>query len=102
MTRFCAAADPIATAEAGDLAAIESAPCAEVEVLEAGAFLEGSELQQAGEAAIVAVDELALDQQAEALLEGEAVGGTLGELLGRARRPCRGASSGSVNRGWVG
>ena len=39
-----AAADPIAAAEAGDLAAIESASRAEVEVLEACAFLKGGEL----------------------------------------------------------
>ena len=70
-------ANPIATAETGDLAAIESAPGAEVEVLNAGAFLEGGELQQAGESPILAVDDLALDQEAEAFLEGEAVGGTL-------------------------
>ena len=58
-------ADPVATGEAGDLAAIESAPGAEVEVLKAGAFLERGHLQQAAQPAILAVDDLALDQQAE-------------------------------------
>jgi hypothetical protein len=76
-------ANPIAAAEAGDLAAIESAPSAEVQVLNAGAFLEGGDLQQPAQSAILAMDDLALDQQAEALFEGETVGGTLGELLGQ-------------------
>ena len=68
-----AGANPVAAGKAGELAAIESAPSAEVEVLKAGAFLERGQLQQAAQPAILAVDDLALDQQAEALFEGEAV-----------------------------
>jgi hypothetical protein len=75
--------NPIATAEAGDLAAIEAAARAKVKVLEAGALFEGGDLQQPTEPTILAMDDLALDQQAEALFEGETVGGTLGELLGQ-------------------
>ena len=76
-------ANPVAAGKAGDLTAIESAPGAEVEVFEASPLLECGELQQAAQAAILAVDDLAFDQQAEAFFEGEAVGGTLGELLGQ-------------------
>ena len=76
-------ADPVAAGEAGELGAIEPAAGAVVDVLEAGALLELRELQQAREPTILAVDDLAIDQQREALFEGEARGRALGELLGQ-------------------
>ena len=75
-------ADPVAAGEAGQLAAIKPAAGAVVDVLDAGALLELRELQQARQAAIVAVDDFAVEQQREALVEGEAGGRALGELLG--------------------
>ena len=75
--------NPVAAGEAGQLAAIQAAAGAVVDVLDAGALLELGELQEARQTTIVAVDDLAVEQQCEALVEGEAHGGALGELLGQ-------------------
>ena len=64
-------ADPIATGEARELIAIQTASCAVVDVFEACALLELCELQQAGEATILAMDDFALDEQCEPIFEGE-------------------------------
>ena len=73
-------ADPVATAEAGELRAIQPAAGAEVDVLEAGAaHLELGELQQACQAPVVAMQDFALDEQPEALFEGEPLHGALGQ-----------------------
>ena len=76
-------ADPVAGAKAGELRPVQPAAGAEVEVLEAGAaHLELGELQQACQAPVVAMQDFALDQQPEALFEGEPLHGALGRLLG--------------------
>ena len=78
-------ADPVTGGKADELAAIEPAPGAVIDVLDAGvAVLQLRELQQAPQALVVTVEHLAIEQQPEALFEGERCGGTLGELLAQS------------------
>lgn len=60
--------DPIAGGETRQLRTVQTATSAEVEVFEGSALLQLRELQQASESPVLAVGELALDQQAEAIL----------------------------------
>ena len=77
-----AGTDPVAGAEAGELGSIEATAGAEVDVFEARAtVLELRELQQARESAVLAVQDLAIEQEREALFEREAVGRALGGLF---------------------
>jgi hypothetical protein len=75
--------DPLAGGEALPDAAVEAAGVLEVDVLEArGAVTEAGELQAAGDAAPLALAPLAVDEEADALLEREVgVGVGLRELL---------------------
>src|SRR3989304_3573815 len=72
---------PVAGAQACQLRTVKTAASAEIQVFEGSAFLELGELQQASEPAVLAVGDLALDQQAEAVFEGQALGAGLGHLL---------------------
>src|SRR5208283_1743911 len=76
-------ANPVAAGEAGQLTALKATTGAVVDVLDAGALLELCELQQARQAAIVAVDDLAVEEQRQPIFEGEAGGRALGQLLGK-------------------
>src|SRR5271165_165917 len=77
-----AAANPVGAGEAGELARIETAGTARVEVLDAGVWIfELGLFEQAFQAPGVAPGELAIDEKAEAIFEGEAGGHWLGELL---------------------
>ena len=66
-------ADPVTGGEAGQLCAIQSAARTQVDIFHAGTLFELSQLQQTGESAIVAIAELAIDQQPQALLERQRV-----------------------------
>lgn len=61
--------------------AVETAGRAQVEVLDAGGLAQRGELQAGDEAAGVALVGFAVDEEAEALLEGQAVGDGRGALL---------------------
>jgi len=69
------AIDPCAVGEMGDDGAVETARRAQIEVLDAGGLAERCELQAGDEAAGVAFGGFAVDEEAEALLEGQAIGG---------------------------
>jgi len=74
--------DPLTTGELGDLGALEPTGVTVVDVFYTGggdAQPGGSE--QAAQAAVVAGEEFAIEQQREALVEGELMGLGLGELL---------------------
>ena len=73
---------PVAGTQARQLRTVKTAASAKVQVLEGSALLELRELQQASEPPVLAVGDLALDQQAEAIFEGEALCAGLGHLLG--------------------
>src|SRR5450759_5146546 len=77
--------NPVAGAQACELGTIQTTPGAEVDVLQSGARFELSELQQARKPAVVAIERLALDEQAHALFEGQSLSGALGHLLGERR-----------------
>lgn len=67
--------DPAAVGEMGEDGAVEAAGRAQVGVLDAGGMAQGGELQPGGEAAGVPLGGFAVDEQAEALLEGHDLAG---------------------------
>ena len=74
-----AAANPIGTGETGELARIETAGTARVEVLDAGVgILELGLFEQTFQAPGIAPGELAIDEKAETIFEGEAGGHAVG------------------------
>src|SRR3989304_516594 len=73
--------DPVAGTQARQLRPVKTAASAEIEVFKGSALLELCELQQTREPPVLAVGDLALDQQAEAIFEGQALGAGLGHLL---------------------
>jgi hypothetical protein len=79
--------DPLTGGEAGELRTVQTAASAVVEVSDQGAALlrlTGS--TQPSHAAALPVDHLALEQQGNALLEGELLGGRVRHLLKAGRR----------------
>ena len=68
-----AVAQPLTTAQLQDQRLIQSARAAVVDVFEAGVVLEPGLAQAAAQALVVAFSQLAVDQQAEAFLEAQAV-----------------------------
>ena len=77
-----AAANPVGAGETRELAWIETTSTAGVEVLDTGiGILELGLFEQTFHAPGVAPGEFAIDQEAEAIFEGEAGGQRLGELL---------------------
>src|SRR6185312_5823940 len=82
-----ALADPLAGVEAGQLCAVEPATSTIVDVLDHRAALLGlTELPQPSHAAVFPVGHLAFEQQRDALLEGELLGGGIGHLLAQGER----------------
>ena len=85
------AADPVAVDELGEEGAIEAARRAQIDILDDGGLAQRGELQARDEPLVVALGGLAVDHQAEALLEGER--GDVGlallilEGLGHAGKP---------------
>ncbi len=73
--------DPTAVGEVGEDGAVDAAGRAQVGVLDAGGVAESRELQPGGETAAVAFGGLAVDEQAEALLEGHGLAGRDAALL---------------------
>jgi hypothetical protein len=84
-----ASADPLAGDEAGQLRAIQSSARAVVDILDHGALLELRELEQAREPPALPMQALALEQQRQALLEGQFLGGRLGHLLAQRKGHAR-------------
>src|SRR6185437_3672895 len=75
-------ANPVGAGETRELARIETAGAARVEILDAGfGILELGLFEQTFQASGVAPGEFAIDQQAEPIFEGEAGGHRLGELF---------------------
>ena len=73
------AANPVGAGETRELARIETAGAAGVEILDAGVgILELGLFEQTFQAPGVAPGEFAIDQQAEAIFEGEAGGHAVG------------------------
>ena len=66
-------ADPAPVGEGEDELAVEAAAVSEVDVLDAGLMLELGAAQPVGELPRVALGELAVDEQAEPLLERQGV-----------------------------
>ena len=91
---------PVRLGEGEDLGAVEPAGTAEVDVLDRGRGAELRGLQAAFQPPVAAGGELAVDEQAEALLEGEPGVGGLLALVGEAWRPWRAAAGSSVPRWW--
>ena len=84
--------DPAAGGELADDGLVELAPGGVVDGLDAGLReFELGLLQGAGEALVLAGEPLGVDEQAEALVEGE--GGQLGAAAVARSRPCAMASS---------
>ena len=65
-------ADPVAGREAEDDTAIEPALRSEVDVLDAGGLAKARDLEEPREAPVAAREALALQQERQAILEGEA------------------------------
>src|SRR5271165_4295659 len=75
-------ANPVGRGEAGELTWIETAGTARVEILNAGiGIFELGLLEEAFQAPGIAPGEFTIDQEAEAIFEGEAGSQRLGELL---------------------
>ncbi|OWK35365.1 hypothetical protein PSOLE_46950 [Pseudomonas oleovorans subsp. oleovorans] len=68
-----AVAQPLTTAQLQDQRLIQSARAAVVDVFEAGVVLEPGLAQAAAQALVIAFGQLAVDQQAEAFFEAQAV-----------------------------
>ena len=75
-------ANPVASQETGNLRAVQSTRLPVVDVFGAGVLLEARQLQQAGQAAIVAAGAFVIDEQAQTFVKGEFAAGGLLQLSG--------------------
>ena len=94
------AVDPVASDELLEQGAVEAADGAQIDILDDGGLAQAGELEARDEALVVALGGLAVDQQAEALLEAECgdvgLSSLLLERLGHAGKPK------AIKRSWVG
>ena len=71
MSRFLLAADPVTIDELGEEGALDAARRAQIDILDDCGLAQASELQARDEPFVVPLGDLAIDHQAEPLLEGE-------------------------------
>ena len=75
-------ADPITSDERGHQAALEAAAVFVIDIFDTGLLAKSGQLQQTVKATVLALCKFTIEQQREALLEGECLKFWLFELLG--------------------
>ena len=98
--RSCRRADPVAGRELGEQRLVETARRLRVEILDGGVLPEVGKLEPRDEPLAFALDGLAIDEEAEPLLERERSNSGLLLAAPRTLWPCRRGRGRSAGRVW--